>query len=393
MLCVQVVEETVAESETQAVTGMMQLQQGGHSHRAVLAAVQGLQQPLPRHQLLHQPAARAPAVTAAAAAAGGRKKVLLELRHSDPSSSAGRLVSPRAETLAIQSSQLLAPSSHPSQPLRQQTYFIFHPNTQTFEPITIAEFEENEVVEEVVVGDDFGVVKEAHEDSVASVNEHDYTELHDGENGVGKSLDPVNGVEETIVPEPLPLVQEGEHKSAAVKPVISPVIREGRKRSPSQTDLPKSELKILRVESQKSSATSISTQLSQELIEEAIKTTKQSGILSNDLQRVIEETLGETPPSIASDVSKQFLSDEEKNVNIEDLVDVCFEEEMSQKPADEPELEELNLSKSRKKIHKQSGSPLPLKKRLQCKKVKVDIYTSLISHHIASLLFVSEVSR
>ena len=277
----------MAESETQAVTGMMQLQQGGHSHRAV----QGLQQPLPRHQLLQQPAARAPAAAAAAAAAGGRKKVLLELRHSDPSS-AGRLVSPRAETLAIQSSQLLAPAPHPSQPLRQQTYFIFHPNTQTFEPITIAEFEENEVVEEVVVGDDFGVVKEAHDDSVASVNEHDYTELHDGENGVGKSLDPVNGVEETIVPEPLPLVQEGEHKSAAIKPVISPVIREGRKRSPSQTELPKSELKILRVESQKSSATSISTQLSQELIEEAIQTTKQSGILSNDLQRVIEETLG-----------------------------------------------------------------------------------------------------
>ena len=369
----QVVQETVAESETQAVTGMMQLQQGGHSHRAVLAAVQGLQQPLPRHQLLHQPAARAPAVTAAAAAAGGRKKVLLELRHSDPSS-AGRLVSPRAEPLAIQSSQLLAPAAvsapHPSQPLRQQTYFIFHPNTQTFEPITIAEFEENAVVEEVVVGDDFGVVKEAHEDSIASVNEHDYTELHDSENGEGESLDQVNGVGETIVPEPLPLVQEGEHKSAAIKPVISPVIREGRKRSPSQTDLPKSELKILRVESQKSSATSISTQLSQELIEEAIKTTKQSGILSNDLQRVIEETLGETPPSITNDVSKQFLSDEEKNVNIEDLVDVCFEEEMSQKPADEPELEELNLSKSRKKIHKQSGSPLPLKKRLQCKKVE-----------------------
>ena len=67
MLCVQVVEETVAESETQAVTGMMQLQQGGHSHRAVLAAVQGLQQPLPRHQLLQQPAARAPAVTGSAA--------------------------------------------------------------------------------------------------------------------------------------------------------------------------------------------------------------------------------------------------------------------------------------------------------------------------------------
>ena len=42
-------------------------------------------------------------------------------------------------------------------PLRQQTYYIFHPPTQTFEPITIAEFEEQDVIEEVVVAEDYSL--------------------------------------------------------------------------------------------------------------------------------------------------------------------------------------------------------------------------------------------
>jgi len=55
---VHIVEDL--ESENQAVTGMMQLQQGGlvhrevEPHRSVIQAVQELQQPIPRHLLQQQ---------------------------------------------------------------------------------------------------------------------------------------------------------------------------------------------------------------------------------------------------------------------------------------------------------------------------------------------------
>ena len=84
-------------------------------------------------------------------------------------------------------------------PLRQQTYYIFHPPTQvtshtahnihlllqTFEPITIAEFEESDVIEEVVVAEDYSVAKledrvmvgKQEDDMMTVVNEHDYVEV------------------------------------------------------------------------------------------------------------------------------------------------------------------------------------------------------------------------
>ena len=66
-------------------------------------------------------------------------------------------------------------------PVRQQTYYIFHPPTQTFEPITIAEFEEQDVIEEVVVAEDYSLgvdpKQEEEEQAIAVVNEHDYVEV------------------------------------------------------------------------------------------------------------------------------------------------------------------------------------------------------------------------
>ena len=66
-------------------------------------------------------------------------------------------------------------------PVRQQTYYIFHPPTQTFEPITIAEFEEQDVIEEVVVAEDYSLgidpKQEEEDQAIAVVNEHDYVEV------------------------------------------------------------------------------------------------------------------------------------------------------------------------------------------------------------------------
>ena len=87
----------------------------------------------------------------------------------------------RSQPLQLQVSE----PQPPSQPLRQQTYYIFHPVTQTFEPITIAEFEENAVVEEVVVGDTDPMDK-PEDDDIAAVNEHDYLELSDENNFVSQ---------------------------------------------------------------------------------------------------------------------------------------------------------------------------------------------------------------
>ena len=133
---IQTVEDL--ESESQAVTGMMQLHQGlvqgDHSQQAVILqhqnshsviqAVQGLQEPLPRHLLAQHVGQLSPGSV-------GRKKVLLELRHNEAQRKAG--------VERIQTVQLMEPQPQ-SPPLRQQTYYIFHPVTQTFEPITIHSF-------------------------------------------------------------------------------------------------------------------------------------------------------------------------------------------------------------------------------------------------------------
>ena len=95
-------------------------------------------------------------------------------------------------------------------PVRQQTYYIFHPMSQTFEPITFAEFSEGEIVEEVVVGQDDEKYEEV-------VNAHDYIEVKEH---VPAICD--NPVEQILGNIPSPQMMK--------KPVISPVVKQPRNR-------------------------------------------------------------------------------------------------------------------------------------------------------------------
>merc|ERR1719234_1787828 len=178
----------------QARNGVQQLLQA----QQVLAAVQGIQHPhssvdplaaseqgdRPDEALLYQ-------------ALEGKKKVLLELRQDTVTSPR-----PQQQQQQVQEQLHQQVEQHQQQqqvihqavleeqvslggrvgPVRQQTYYIFHPPTQTFEPITIAEFEEQDVIEEVVVAEDYSQVgidpkQEEEEQAIAVVNEHDYVEV------------------------------------------------------------------------------------------------------------------------------------------------------------------------------------------------------------------------
>jgi len=366
---VHIVEDL--ESENQAVTGMMQLQQGGlvhrevEPHRSVIQAVQELQQPIPGHllqqqqqHLVHGHKRRSDA----GAAASGRKKVLLELRHNDVSP---RHVSSSSTSRTIVTSQ----ASSSSQPVRQQTYFIFHPMTQTFEPITIAEFEENAVVEEVVVGGD------KTDENLGAVNEHDYIELSDDVNNDAHEVvvaeDALNNGEEI-----LGNVSSPESLLVDKKPVIAPPVREinGRKKSSEAADL-----RIVRVESNTTfgGKTSVIKKLTNELIEETVK--------NNEGLKITKIKIPETEVSIEEN-SDGIFADSDNDVNIEDLVDVCFEEELVNNNEDADE------TKSRKR-KVESGSLLPLKKRHQCKTVEIESFVSqvdLFSHRILEFYFTTE---
>lgn len=76
----------------------------------------------------------------------GRKKVLLELREDEQ----GEEEHEQELTEIAEGEGVQLPAG--AQPVRQQTYYIFHPGSQTFEPVTIAEFMEQPVAQEVVVG-------------------------------------------------------------------------------------------------------------------------------------------------------------------------------------------------------------------------------------------------
>ena len=370
---VHIVEDL--ESENQAVTGMMQLQQGGlvhresDPHRSVIQAVQELQQPIPRHllqqqqQLVHGLKRQS---EASAAAAGGRKKVLLELRHNDvsrhvPSSSSSR------------ASAVVTSAASSSQPVRQQTYFIFHPMTQTFEPITIAEFEENAVVEEVVVGAD------KNEENIGAVNEHDYIELSDDVNNeVVVAEDALNG-EEILGNVPSP-----DSLQTDKKPVIAPLVREnkGRKQSSEAADL-----RLVRVESHTAfgGKTSVIKKLTNELIEETVKNNEGLKITKIQVPES-SEAFDQTDASF-EEKADDIFTDNDHDVNIEDLVDVCFEEELVNN--NEEDLEE---PKSRKR-KMENGSLLPLKKRHQCKSVDIESFVAQVeyfSHKILEFHFTLE---
>jgi len=170
--------------------GVQQLLQA----QQVLAAVQGIQHPhssvdplaaseqgdRPDEALLYQ-------------ALEGKKKVLLELRQDTVTSPRPQQQQQVQEQLhqqvEQQQQQVIQQTVLEEQvslggrvgPVRQQTYYIFHPPTQTFEPITIAEFEEQDVIEEVVVAEDYSLgidpKQEEEEQAIAVVNEHDYVEV------------------------------------------------------------------------------------------------------------------------------------------------------------------------------------------------------------------------
>ena len=367
---IQTVEDR--ESESQAVTGMMQLHHGvihaepgqhqaillqHHNSHNVIQAVQDLQEPLPRHLLAHQVVQQAGELSPASV---GRKKVLLELRHQEAQKKAA--VAERSQPVQIMEPQAQSP------PLRQQTYYIFHPVTQTFEPITIAEFEENAVVEEVVVGDD---PMDREDDGDIAVSEHDYKDISVPENNFVSQNENARKRRKTS-----PAVER--------KPVISPVVRELNSRPPVLLCEPRQEIKISRKEVKHFNQTSVIKKLSNKLIEETVNVVRSNGTRpSSDLGRVIEQTIGD-----ALVVGEEARKDESE-INIEALVDVCFKEELYKAdPEDRKEVTE-NVSQKRKAS---ATSFLPLKKRrgtsreMFAETTEVDIF----SHKIIPVDFTYE---
>jgi len=421
---------------SQAVTGMMQLQQGGvsaveqgqvpsaqHSIQAqhVLQAVQGLQTPLPRHLLQpHQSVLGTEKADDSLLyqALEGRKKVLLELRN-------GEDLQENKKSTSIQNrANPLAPEAHHmevdafkdnpqnDQPVRQQTYYIFHPLTQSFEPITIAEFEENAVIEEVVVAEDYSTPKYDIETSV--VNEHDYIEIT-GDEGFQNKRQKLNHHDQSNLQTEM---GDGVHDSqiiefnekVEIKPVIAPIVKEI-----DHSGIPKCNVvKIEKTHTEKFNQTSVIKRLTPELIEETVRnhkvimdanaskvseyiggnTDEKSSVA--DLGKVIEETIGKENVRTADKVeisaaipnSIEVYGDGVPQVDIEQLVDVCFKEELLKSTeSDNSKLDVESydtriehdivatckengtkaIPKSRKlsglKRRRQSGSLLPLKKR------------------------------
>jgi len=476
---------------SQAVTGMMQLQQGGvvqgeHVQHVteqalqlqaqhVLQAVQGLQQPLPRHLVQQQVVSDPPPALGfdrsdesllyqLSQALEGRKKVLLELRNGGtPDQEEEETRPPGANSVPLNTVETIPeyvevidnepPRAHqPNQPLRQQTYYIFHPLTQTFEPITIAEFEENAVIEEVVVAEDYSIAKQDMDENTNTVvNEHDYIELANEDN-VHQIKRPRLSYEEKPNTASLFQTQDQQHyfpheqqyEEVERKPVIAPVIKERRAR-PGSTEI--KTIKIEKPDVDKSNHTSVIKRLTPELIEETVRNHKnrmeleankatpsqschileQVVVTGTDLSKVIEETIGregvandDNKPDEGNDLEIEQVSMEQDGVNIvdiEELVDVCFEEELQKSVAEEEEIieqeiipeiveaEEIiestetlrpNIVKVIQRVRKvtgskkrrQSGSPLPLKKRRKMHHFNQSI--SLNSHKVPFIGFTVE---
>ena len=372
------------ESENQAVTGMIQLGQGGvlrqhgTQQHLVQQALQGLQQPVPRH-LLDNTDNYEP-VQSVKKEAGGRKKVLLELRHHSgemPTVKSRSSMMTKQENIVTVSSQLEADPSG-----RQQTYYIFHPMTQTFEPITIAEGLDSSVVQEIVVGQD-NIVRIGQNDHLEGVETYEEVQ---NETILGDIPSPPNGVVEL----------------EARKPVISPVIKEGRKRH-QHTEASGSSLKILRVESSSSHSqkSSVIRKLTNELIEETVVSESSDNIIyqeevsNEDVQQRVKQ--GPNSQDTSEDEDGIEEAGERKNVNIEDLVDVCFEEELSQNTILEEDQivnEVVKVIKKRSLDTDDLVSLLPLKKRIQCKKVDIEEcvvpFVEYFSHQILEFEFTTE---
>jgi len=349
------------ESENQAVSGMIQLHQAAFHARnvaaaqlqsqQVLQAVQGLQQPIPIHMLqAHVPASKRS--DNVISQGSGKKKVLLELRQNEIE---------RTEPPSTPSVQHVQTTPAETS-VRQQTYYIFHPMSQTFEPITFAEFAEGEIVEEVVVGQDNGKYDEV-------VNAHDYIEVKEHVPDTSN-----NPVEQILGNVPSPQVVKKPVISPVAKPIISPVVKQPRKRKLVQET---AALNVVHVDSPKSAKTSVIKKLTNELIEETIL---EKSTLRDDHKNGEEEFKFE-------DVSNENLNN---SVNIEDLVDVCFEEELLQKNIFEEEnlieTGEASLTSKRKKTEELECSSLPPKKRHQMKKLESDYNYTLVSYFSHKIL-------
>jgi len=346
----------VLETENQSVNGIIQLHQAAvHARNVaaasaqlqsqqVLQAVQGLQQPIPRH-MLQAPQTPAPKRSDNVISPGsGKKKVLLELRQNE---------NERTEPPRTPNGQLMHVQSQT--PVRQQTYYIFHPMSQTFEPITFAEFSEGEIVEEVVVGQDDEKYEEV-------VNAHDYIEVKEH---VPAICD--NPVEQILGNIPSPQLVK--------KPVISPVVKQPRKRKLVQ-ETPA--LNLVHADAQiKPAKTSVIKKLTNELIEETIL---ENSTFTDDLKPSGNEMKNE-------DVTNENVNN---NVNIEDLVDVCFEEELLHKNVFEEEnLTEMGgkfLTSKKRKTEAVECSSLPPKKRHQMKILEPDYNYSLVSYFSHKIL-------
>jgi len=466
--------QTVGDQTSQAVTGMIQLQQSGVSagqamqqiqaqhiqqqQAHVLQAVQGLQTPLPRHLVQQEATSDPPApvldrsdeslLYQLSQALEGRKKVLLELRNGDGQETQKPIIQGNMDIENVDIQQNFPeyvqeddpPRAHQvNQPLRQQTYYIFHPLTQTFEPITIAEFEENAVIEEVVVAEDYSITKQDDDNSNTVASEHDYIELSNDNGPQIKrprlsyeekpNLNLTNVVEGQYF-------NQGGHCEVERKPVIAPVIKERK----SSTEI--KSIKIEKPDCEKANYTSVIKRLTPELIEETVRNhkSKLENIAENnvinashvieevvetvgvvtDLGKVIEETIGKdsvsTEEKIVDDprVLKQVPAENVvigKLVDIEELVDVCFEEELQKSVIEEEKVIEEELipvpapvenvdakkaiiikaiQRSRKvtgsKKRRQSGSLLPLKKR----RTHFNQTVSLNSHKVPYMGFTME---
>jgi len=465
--------QTVGDQTSQAVTGMMQLQQGGVSashamqqlqaqhiqqQAHVLQAVQGLQTPLPRHLVQQEVTTDTPAPAPVldrsdesllyqlSQALEGRKKVLLELRNGEDQEPQKQMSADVMDADIMDGQQPIPeyvqvedpPRAHQvNQPLRQQTYYIFHPLTQTFEPITIAEFEENAVIEEVVVAEDYSIAKQDNDDNSNTVaSEHDYIELVNDNGPQIKrprlSYEEKPNLNLVNVGEGQYFNQEGFYEEVERKPVIAPIVKERKSRSGS------TEIKTIKIEkpdSEKANYTSVIKRLTPELIEETVRNHKskleseashvvdealETVSVLTDLGKVIEETIGKDGVSTEDKIEggtralaqvPSEKTDDGKTVDIEELVDVCFEEELQKTVVEEESIVEeeiiteaapVEIVESKKptsqkltqrlrkvtgsKKRRQSGSLLPLKKR----RTHFAQTVSLTSHTVPCMGFTRE---
>merc|ERR1712025_160685 len=166
--------------------------------------------------------------------------------------------------------------------------------------------------------------------------------------------------------------QEGHYEEVERKPVIAPVIKERKSRNGS-TEI--KSIKIEKPDSEKANYTSVIKRLTPELIEETVRNHKsklendcaENKVISashiegevvetvgvvTDLGKVIEETIGKDSVSTEEKIveDQRVLTqvpaenvDIGKLVDIEELVDVCFEEELQKTAVEEEKMIEEEL--------------------------------------------------